>query len=81
MICLALCLYSPQRESLNPQFVGSALLPPVPSGEGTSPSPACLLGDLAHLQKARLPVTLGEMSLTPGQKKRTKDLLFFKVCI
>lgn len=67
MICLALCLYSPQRESLNPQFVGSALLLPLfPVGEGTSPPPACLPTHLAHLQKARLPVSLGEMSFTLG---------------
>lgn len=44
MICLALCLYSPLRESLNPQFVGSALLPTLSPGGGRyiNPVSSCL---------------------------------------
>lgn len=66
MICLAHCLYSPQWESLNPQFVGSAPTPVPSEGRYITCLSACLPGHLAHLQKARLLFGLGEMSFSPG---------------
>lgn len=82
MICLALCLYSPLLELLNPQFVGSALLPTLSPGreEPHPPSLSCLSSMVTWLvDKKQGPVLVsgrdGCLLLDRSQKQKCIYLL------